>query len=134
MTRIFPDQVPAQTFEFPSLTVCPDAEGAIINIIQCYVESSTGSTISCDPSGIYVQNTTFDGVNQTCSIINDNPGVIMAATNVADVLYIQAQLQNVTTGSAAGILVNAHPAGVTTMDFDSYFAASAFTFTEVILK
>ncbi|TPX45858.1 hypothetical protein SeMB42_g03872 [Synchytrium endobioticum] len=133
MTRIFPDNVPSQTFEFPSLTVCPETPGTIITINQCYVKTTNGS-IPCDAAGIYVQNTTnFDGVMKTCGVVNDAPGLVMSAGSEADVLYVAVQIANVSSGSPSGVLVNAHPAGLAGVHFDSYFAASAFTYTEVAL-
>ncbi|TPX30158.1 hypothetical protein SmJEL517_g06217 [Synchytrium microbalum] len=133
MTRIFPDKVPAQTFEFPALTICPETAGSIVSITTCYVANAT-TTTNCDSTGIYIKNTTFDGVNQTCIAINDIPGMIMSANTEADVLFIAAHVSNVSVGGASGVLVNAHGQGENRMDFDSYFAASAYTLTEGSLR
>ncbi|KAJ3038023.1 hypothetical protein HDV00_001067 [Rhizophlyctis rosea] len=137
LRQMFPSKVPEATYEFPSLTICPEYAGATVQIASCHVDK-TVVRADCDAKGTYARSYTFEGQTLNCSAVNDWPGTAMLAGSNQDVLRITGNLYGTEWGSPEGILVAAHPQMVDgqqpTVDYENFFAVSAMSLTEVAAR
>lgn len=137
LRQMFPSKVPEATYEFPSLTICPEDPGATLQIASCHVDKTVTRT-DCDIKGTYPRSYTFEGETLNCSAVNDWPGSLAMAASNQDVLRITGNLYGTAWGSPEGILVAAHPqipeGQQPTVDYENFFAVSAMSLTEVAAR
>ena len=138
INQFFPSNIPSPSYEFPSVTLCPQV-GSLTGTISCYVtKSPSGIKVPCDDKGTYSRTVIRSGNPLECQTMNDLPGKALLATDAGDELTITATVTGTKPGSPSGVFVTAHPAigpdATIPRTFDNYFVASTGTLTEVMAK
>ncbi|KAI9095821.1 hypothetical protein DFS34DRAFT_163828 [Phlyctochytrium arcticum] len=141
LSTVFPNKVPSATFEFPAFTICPPdpRTGVSITFSSCFSSNHVAAAEKLACAEGYPRILPFEGQNLNCITLNDPQDLkaVAVADSTDHVLELRVMVAGISPGSPEGVLVAAHPQlgrtePLTSLTFENFFAASAFTSTQIV--
>ena len=126
---MFPSNAPDSSFEYPELVVCPINPAVSMNVGQCILNSTLGSSV-CLRDG-FVAEGTYNGqpTNRTCIKIKGGK-----VNSVQDRMMLNLNMVNVPQNSPSGVILSTVGGAFDSFGSLQVLSAQAWSYNEILIR